>query len=227
MPTNEDPVGRYTEQDEHLAMGLADQAAQNLTSPCTMHNHRPPHRAQKQPHFQEQLAGDGARCREATGLCLAIVDVDHFKKFNDTYGHKVGDFVLMQTAQILKSACRTTGQDQAFRYGGEEFCMLLTETELEAAREQMDAFRVSVERAEHMWQDQKLSVTCSVGICHFPSGAKNTSDLFEFADNALYMAKQAGRNRVCVAGASVELCWRARVAPVDSLRPRRLARCPG
>ena len=203
---NEDPVGRYTEQDEHLAMGLADQAAHNLhkarlydasiTDRLTgLKNNR---------HFQEQLERAMARCRrDATGLCLAIVDIDHFKKFNDTYGHKVGDFVLMQTARLLKSACRASGQDQAFRYGGEEFCMVLTETELETAREHMDAFRVSVENAEHVWQNQKLRVTCSVGICHFPSGAKNTSDLFEFADNALYMAKQAGRNRTCVASTSM------------------------
>jgi diguanylate cyclase (GGDEF)-like protein len=197
---NEDPVGRYTEQDEHLAMGLADQAAHNLhkarlydasiTDRLTgLKNNR---------HFQEQLERAMARCRrDATGLCLAIVDIDHFKKFNDTYGHKVGDFVLMQTARILESSCRSSGADQAFRYGGEEFCMLLTETDMQTAHERMDAFREAVENAAHVWQNERLSVTCSVGICHFPSGAKNTSDLFEFADSALYAAKQSGRNRVC------------------------------
>ncbi len=197
---NEDPVGRYTEQDEHLAMGLADQAAHNLhkarlydasiTDRLTgLKNNR---------HFQEQLERAMARCRrDATGLCLAIVDIDHFKKFNDTYGHKVGDFVLMQTARLLESSCRSTGEDQAFRYGGEEFCVLLTETDMQTAHERMDAFRGAVEKAQHVWQNERLSVTCSVGICHFPSGAKNASDLFEFADNALYMAKQSGRNQVC------------------------------
>lgn len=196
---SEDPVGRYTEQDEHLAKGLADQAAHNLhkarlydasiTDRLTgMKNNR---------HFQEQLEAGMMKCRrDATGLCLAIVDIDHFKRFNDTYGHKAGDFVLVQTARLLEQACRDTGQDEAFRYGGEEFCMLLTETTVEEARERMDLFRASVEEAEHVWQGQKLGVTCSVGICHFPSQAKNTRDLFELADNALYGAKQAGRNRV-------------------------------
>ncbi len=204
---SEDPIGRYTEQDEHLAKGLADQAAHNLhkarlydasiTDRLTgLKNNR---------HFQEQLEKAMARCRgDATGLCLAIVDIDHFKRFNDTYGHKAGDFVLMQTARILEANCRNNGHDQAFRYGGEEFCMVLTETELEVAYERMDGFRSAVENAEHVWQHQALKVTVSVGICHFPSGAKNTRDLFELADNALYAAKQAGRNQVCMAEANAQ-----------------------
>jgi len=199
---NEDPVGRYSEQDEHLAKGLADQAAHNLhkarlydasiTDRLTgLKNNR---------HFTEQLERQITECRaDATGLCLAIVDIDHFKRFNDTYGHKAGDYVLMQTARILEDSCRTNGKDQAFRYGGEEFCMLLDDTDVETAFERMDVFRAAVEDAAHVWQGQSLRVTCSVGICHFPSGAKTMRDLFERADNALYAAKQAGRNQVCVA----------------------------
>ena len=150
-------------------------------------------------HFQEQLERAMARCRREATDCGSPSSTSTTSRSSTRPGHKVGDFVLMQTAQILKSA--SVDRSDQVGYGGEEFCMLLTETELETAREQMDAFRLSVERAEHMWQDQKLSVTCSVGICHFPSGAKNTSDLFEFADNALYMAKQA---------VGTACAWRAR-----------------
>jgi diguanylate cyclase (GGDEF)-like protein len=141
-------------------------------------------------------------CRqEASSLCLAIVDIDNFKMFNDTYGHKAGDFVLAETARILEDSRRGSGEDQAFRYGGEEFCMLLSETDVATAVARMEAFRTAVEEAEHVWQGQTLRVTCSVGICHFPSGAQNSRDLFERADAALYAAKQAGRNQVCVAKA--------------------------
>lgn len=216
---NEDPVGRFTEQDEHLAKGLADQAAHNLhkarlydasiTDRLTgLRNNR---------HFQDELERAMATGRrEATGLCLAIVDIDHFKSFNDTYGHKAGDFVLVQTARILENAARTNGLDQAFRYGGEEFCMLLTETDVETARQRMDAFRASVEEAEHIWLGQTLKVTCSVGICHFPSMARNAHDLFEMADNALYAAKQAGRNRVCVSDGVLPESSSSEVAPAIS-----------
>jgi len=204
----EDPVGRYTEQDEHLAKGLADQAAQNLhkarlydasiTDRLTgLKNNR---------HFQEQLEDAMSTCRqEASSLCLAIVDIDNFKMFNDTYGHKAGDFVLAETARILEDSRRSTGEDQAFRYGGEEFCMLLSETDVALATARMEAFRTAVEEAEHIWQGQTLRVTCSVGICHFPSGAQNSRDLFERADAALYAAKQAGRNQVCVASSETHV----------------------
>ena len=200
---NEDPVGRYTEQDEQLAKGLADQAAQNLhkarlydasiTDRLTgLKNNR---------HFQEQVDKKLAQTsRSSAGLCLAIVDIDHFKRFNDTWGHKAGDYVLMRTARILEESCRTSGEDLAFRYGGEEFCMLLSDTDIETARVQMEGFRKAVEDAEHVWQERSLKVTCSVGICHFPVGATTARDLFERADAALYAAKQGGRNRVALAG---------------------------
>ena len=204
---NEDPVGRYTEQDEQLAKGLADQAAQNLhkarlydasiTDRLTgLKNNR---------HFQEQVDKKLAQTgRNSPGLCLAIVDIDHFKRFNDTWGHKAGDYVLMRTARILEESCRSTGQDLAFRYGGEEFCMLMSDTDLATAEIQMEAFRKAVEDAEHVWQDRSLRVTCSVGICHYPDGATNARDLFERADTALYAAKQAGRNRVAISEITAE-----------------------
>ena len=213
---NEDPVGRYTEQDEQLAKGLADQAAQNLhkarlydasiTDRLTgLKNNR---------HFQEQLDKQLAQTgRDSKGLCLAIIDIDLFKRFNDTWGHKAGDYVLMRAARILEESCRTTGQDLAFRYGGEEFCVLLSDTDLETAHTQLEAFRAAMEDAEHVWQNRSLRVTCSVGICHYPEGATNAHDLFERADAALYAAKQAGRNRVAVSQVTAEL------DPVQVVKP--------
>ncbi len=202
---NEDPVGRYTEQDEQLAIGLADQAAQNLhkarlydasiTDRLTgLKNNR---------HYQEQLeraisqVGHGS-----SGFCLAVIDIDKFKKFNDTWGHKAGDYVLTRTARILEEACRQTGQDQAFRYGGEEFCLILNDTTLEQGLRQMELFRSSMEQADHSWHGNRLKVTASVGVCHYPSLAANGRELFERADSALYVAKQNGRNQVQAATAT-------------------------
>ena len=221
---NEDPVGRYTEQDEQLAIGLADQAAHNLHK-ARLYDASITDRLtglKNSRHFQEQLERQIARCKQqGAGLALAIVDIDHFKRFNDTWGHKAGDFVLTETARILEESCRTSGQDHAFRYGGEEFCMLLTDTTLAEARLFMDAFRNTVATATHDWQGQTLRVTCSVGICHLPTQTADSRELFEQADAALYVAKQAGRNRVAIHGETVPDLQGEDAAPAEEAPPHR------
>ncbi len=200
--TDLDPLGRFGEDDEQLLLGLADQAAVNLnkarlyTASITdrltgLHNAR---------HFESKLESSIEQAR-VTGrpLALAVADIDHFKKFNDTYGHKAGDAVLVMAARIFAEAVRSGSADEAFRYGGEEMCMLLPDTTAAAAGVHMEAFRKRTQEAELEYDGQKLRVTVSIGIASFPLHAGSRKELFEAADRALYASKGGGRNRVTVA----------------------------
>jgi diguanylate cyclase (GGDEF)-like protein len=144
---------------------------------------------------------------------IAMVDVDHFKKFNDTHGHDVGDQVLKLVAGRL---AQVDGGGIAYRYGGEEFCVLFPDSDLRAATRHVEALRGAIERYKMAVRGpdrpkkpddttrlrvnkpphKTLSVTVSVGVAE-PGGARQTpSQVLKAADEALYRAKHAGRNRV-------------------------------
>jgi diguanylate cyclase len=136
-----------------------------------------------------------------TGLPLTVLmlDIDHFKKFNDSFGHLVGDQVLRLVARTLTDGVK--GRDVAARYGGEEFSIILPETPLQAGLKVAEMLRRSVEgkevinkaNQEHMGQ-----ITLSIGVAEY-HGRESVSDFVQRADNALYEAKHAGRNRVLAA----------------------------
>jgi len=132
-------------------------------------------------------------------LSVALTDIDHFKSFNDTYGHQIGDFVLEETAKLLKNAVRNV--DLAARYGGEEFLAVLPETDYKGAFTFAERLRKRIE--EKTYEDaktgHKLKVTISIGIASFPLHSKEKTELVKKADTALYLAKEQGRNRVKVA----------------------------
>ena len=129
--------------------------------------------------------------RHGTPLSLLILDVDHFKKINDKYGHSVGDLVLRSAAQVIARTVRAT--DLVGRWGGEEFLVLLPHTDLEHARLAAERIRRAIEGAP-LCEGQ--SVTISGGIAEF--GMSDTgAGLVERADRQLYVAKTDGRNRVC------------------------------
>jgi diguanylate cyclase (GGDEF)-like protein len=156
--------------------------------------------------LEERLRGLGAR------YALAMVDVDHFKKFNDTHGHDVGDQVLKLVAARL---AEIGGGGIAYRYGGEEFSVLFPDRDaadalphLEALREAIERYRMAVRGADrprkpddtHRLRKNKpaqkaLSITVSIGLAQ-PDGARTPSQVLKAADEALYRAKQAGRNRL-------------------------------
>ncbi len=133
-----------------------------------------------------------------SGPSLFIVDIDHFKRVNDTYGHLFGDKVIRAVAQILKDNVK--GKDTAARYGGEEFIVLLPDTAVEGARQLAEKIRGMVERCRIKRASDHESVariTVSLGVASFKTGEAPV-DLVARADAALYAAKNAGRNRVTV-----------------------------
>jgi diguanylate cyclase len=129
-------------------------------------------------------------------LCLMLLDIDHFKRFNDTWGHQTGDQVLRLVAMTLKSNIK--GKDMAARYGGEEFAAILPETDLEGAMIVADNIRKAVQAKELLKRstNEKLGrITASFGVAAYRPG-DSPSSLIERADRCLYAAKHAGRNRV-------------------------------
>jgi diguanylate cyclase len=127
---------------------------------------------------------------------LLMLDIDHFKKINDTFGHPLGDRVIKVVADILKNQIK--GKDMAARYGGEEFCILLPETELTDAIKVAENIRQVVEdtRIKRASDNQEICrMTISIGVAHYQPN-HSISDWFEKADSALYRSKNEGRNRV-------------------------------
>jgi diguanylate cyclase len=124
---------------------------------------------------------------------LIIIDIDHFKMFNDDYGHKAGDAVLTLVASIIKGAVRDT--DMVFRYGGEEFVVLLDKLDFKNALTVAEKVRAQIESHPLRNKSTVLNITVSIGLSCFKEGDIETS-IFERADKALYQGKQNGRNRV-------------------------------
>jgi diguanylate cyclase len=146
--------------------------------------------------LDDRLAEEIARSRR-NGMPLAMLvwDIDFFKKINDTYGHKSGDKALMAIAVLLQKHCRQT--DFVARFGGEEFVMLLPNTDANAALIVADKLRENVQRTKFKADGDTLSISLSCGISELLA-SDNKETLFERADKALYQAKQSGRNRCIV-----------------------------
>jgi diguanylate cyclase (GGDEF)-like protein len=146
--------------------------------------------------FDSSLEREFSRAGRYRGhLALLMTDIDHFKVFNDTHGHQVGDRVLRFVAEKVKESVR--GVDIACRYGGEEFTIILPETDWDGAMLTAERIRSCVEDAYLMAGDKKLQVTISIGLaCTDRSQAKSPEAFVTEADQALYQAKRAGRNRV-------------------------------
>jgi diguanylate cyclase (GGDEF)-like protein len=140
----------------------------------------------------------GREDRQAGGrLGLLILDLDHFKKLNDTYGHPAGDAALKGAAEVLRRHLRKG--DQAARYGGEEFVVILPGTDEAGARHLAERVREAVANHRLVFEGAKISVTASCGLAVWPGDGKEPEALLASADRALYSAKQAGRNRVVTA----------------------------
>lgn len=128
-------------------------------------------------------------------LAFLMIDIDHFKKINDTYGHLVGDAVLREVARIIRENLREI--DFLARFGGEEFSVILPETDKASAIMAAERINTKVSRERIRVFDETLSVNISVGVATFPQNTLHPDVLVEVADKALYKAKLSGRNRVC------------------------------
>ena len=145
-------------------------------------------------HFQERLSQEFQRLgRFAEPMSLLLLDIDYFKKVNDTYGHPVGDAVLKGVAGKVSKTIRTI--DIPARYGGEEFAVVLLNTDAKGALNMAERLRDTVSKTIFSSEDQTFNVTLSIGISTYPDGIKSKEELIERADKALYHAKRSGRNR--------------------------------
>lgn len=196
-----DMLGRFTKEDVSLLQGIADQSAVSLhksrlysasiTDRLTgLYNSR---------YFEDtyyELAA--AALVEAKPLTLALLDIDHFKQFNDQYGHKAGDFILKSVSQMFNEI-RRDNKDLAYRYGGEEFCFVFPNLSAEDALLKLEEFRIKIANHEFVYEGRKLSVTVSIGLAECGLHSRDARILFNLADDALYESKRGGRNQVRIA----------------------------
>jgi diguanylate cyclase (GGDEF)-like protein len=140
--------------------------------------------------FQEFLQKEIDEKKE---VVLLMFDIDHFKKVNDTYGHQAGDKVIKFLANLISH----TGI--AARYGGEEFAIVLSNCSLKKGIDQAVRIRAHISKVPIKFNNSEMQITISVGVAHYPGDAKTREELIEKADNAMYRAKQTGRNKVIVA----------------------------
>ncbi|HEY9900364.1 MAG TPA: diguanylate cyclase [Pantanalinema sp.] len=153
-------------------------------------------------YFQRQLDNEFRRApRFGYPIALILLDVDHFKQFNDTHGHLLGDQVLRSMAQILKESVRET--DVVARYGGEEFAVILPETTRDHALEVAERIRKNVAHHTFWGRGQTpVQVTVSIGVASRLAAETSAEAMIELSDQALYEAKRTGRDRICVAGSA-------------------------
>ena len=185
------------QRDTELKRALHDLEEQAITDPLTgLLNRR---------YLREFLPREMQRAaRSKASLALVMIDLDYFKRINDTFGHDAGDVVLRELGTLLRNAVRAS--DIACRLGGEEFMLVLPEASLEGARQKAEDIRASVKNLDLTYQDKPIGrITASLGVALFPAHAEDAESLMRAADEALYHAKGGGRDRVVVGEAGAEL----------------------
>ena len=196
----------YTHEDIELVMGMASQAGiiienaqlysqavarANTDGLTELYNHR---------HFHERLEQEIARgSRFGTTFSLIMLDLDLFKAYNDIYGHLAGDEVLRRIGKYIEGSIRSI--DLAFRYGGEEFAVILPETRLDDAYRVAERIRKTIESKT---SSKAMPITASLGIANWPVDGVMKEEIIARADAALYRAKQTGRNRTCLSSDVME-----------------------
>ncbi len=148
----------------------------------------------RQP-FMDRLAEEMKKAKAfQTQFCVLMLDIDHFKNVNDSHGHAAGDIVLSRIGQLLREAFYET--DVAGRYGGEEFIVLLPRAQLDGVMRKAEGLRRRIESESISCGFTQLKITVSIGVAHFPSHGTTSEEMIARADQALYWAKERGRNRV-------------------------------
>jgi diguanylate cyclase (GGDEF)-like protein/PAS domain S-box-containing protein len=151
-------------------------------------------------YMEETLQREIQRAiRKRSVLGIVMADIDHFKKFNDTYGHAAGDMVISEVGKLFQQKIRAS--DIACRYGGEEFVLIFPDCSVEDTGKRAEMLRKAIKGLNLMFQGQSIgSITISMGVAVYPNHGNNSDDLLRAADTALYKAKQEGRDRVIIQG---------------------------
>lgn len=148
--------------------------------------------------FQDWATTEWSRARrQGTSLSLLVLDIDHFKRINDAFGHAAGDEVLIGVADCLRSLARN--EDLVARMGGEEFAIIMPNLSLTDAPQFAERLRAEIEAQRFPWNDGSISLTVSIGVAEVQADRSPIETALSVADAALYRAKQQGRNRVAVA----------------------------
>ncbi|MDD5655372.1 MAG: sensor domain-containing diguanylate cyclase [Candidatus Omnitrophica bacterium] len=146
-------------------------------------------------YFMDRLAEEFKRSvYQNVPLALLMIDIDHFKEYNDKFGHTAGDIILKEISFLISNFLKKQ-HTIACRFGGEEFCLLLCEVDKKSAVKHADELRALIEEKKIVLRRQKMNVTVSIGIAAFPQDCRNEEELVYNADSALYQAKQKGRNK--------------------------------
>ncbi|WP_273091808.1 GGDEF domain-containing protein [Clostridium thermopalmarium] len=146
-------------------------------------------------YIDRTLPEEIARCNDKNPLSIAMIDVDHFKSINDTYGHNAGDIIIKKLGQILSNSIRND-TDWAARYGGDEFLICLPNTDNKKAYKVLERIRKNVEKINIKIENIKIKVTVSGGLYTLNNNILAPVDLIKYADDKLYNAKEQGRNRI-------------------------------
>jgi diguanylate cyclase (GGDEF)-like protein len=195
--TNKKNGKKFSHEDVELLSALGNQAAVAINN-ATLYEMAITDELTKiyiRRYFNVRLDSEMRRARRYGHRCsLVICDLDHFKSVNDSYGHQVGDNTLVKVAELIRNSVREI--DTPARFGGEEFAVILPETDLAGAKAMAERVRESVAAAKI--EGLPRPITISIGLACYPDHADDKGNLIRAADTALYEAKRQGRNRVCL-----------------------------
>lgn len=196
-----EPNGLFTQTDEAILQTLSSQASNSWMraryyDQATVDGLT---RLYVRRHLEQRLTEELRKAqRDGTKLSVLMVDIDHFKKVNDTYGHQTGDEVIKMVAAQVKQNCRQ-GVDLPARYGGEELTVVMPDTDADGAMQLAERIRTAVEGMTMTGpKGEQFKVTISLGVATYPTHAGDKNELIEKADIALYRSKRGGRNRTSV-----------------------------
>ncbi|HXE73233.1 MAG TPA: sensor domain-containing diguanylate cyclase [Candidatus Nitrosotenuis sp.] len=226
--TNKKGDKRFTAEDMETIGALAEHAA------VAIHNARLYEMAVSDSltrlyirrHVVQRLGEELRRARRyGHAVSVLMLDIDHFKKVNDTYGHPCGDQALIEVSRLLRRSVRET--DLVGRYGGEEFIVVLPETDPLSALVVAERIRTQLAASSFDWQGLTLRLTVSVGIAGYPTHASEIEALIQAADMALYLSKRGGRNRTTVFASEAGAGDEGAQAPVEATLEEQPAAGPG
>lgn len=182
----EDLKSTYSQKEQAYQIQIEELESKLLTDGLTDVNNRKSFDKDLQVEVSESS-------RHNTNLSLAMLDIDYFKRVNDIYGHQAGDYVLKTFAKKIKEVKRR--EDVIYRYGGEEFALIIPHAEVEQAELFAERIRDAIENTTFEYHGQKIPVTVSIGLAQYKQG-ENEEQLLSKSDQALYQAKETGRNKV-------------------------------